>query len=405
MLELIFFLIVNKMRKVCHSEKERGTESFFDKFVNMMLIFILLFILTIAILAYPLLSSIDDPAVKLKFIFQIFSIIFVGSISWTSFVYITQDFKKIGRTKIDPLITDSNSILFYAYSLLLDQFYKGSCLKWQSGRKICFFWRSLLGVAFELFLISYLYPRFLQYQISEFFAEPGLMVFFNALVILLPISITLFFVFVILLIMMTTTLILILLWIGVWILPIDIKPFIEMGDTQLYGDTVINCLYSLSIAIGLLPLLTVITQIDFPKLQIYYQLSEKFHNFTAGNVTIIFKNAIDYSFSLINFDSILKFILFIYLYIFCVLLSLCILWVLHYHIVKRKDNEITRLEGMMSSIDFVEPGNFLDRDRNQYLLSLYQQLLNLHEWPVKRFFILDLLISALLLFFSQLLGT
>lgn len=43
--------------------------------------------------------------------------------------------------------------------------------------------------------------------------------------------------------------------------------------------------------------------------------------------------------------------------------------------------------------DFLEPENFVNRDRNRYLLSLYHKLLNLHEWPVKRFFIRDLLIQ------------
>jgi hypothetical protein len=403
-LELLFFLIIDRIRSICRSKKERGTELLFDKSINMMIIFIALFVSTIAILAYPLLIATDDLEVKLWYIFQVFSIIFVGSLSWTAFVYVTQDFKILGKTKIYPLVTDSDSFLFFLYSLLLDQFYKGSCLKWQSGQKIRFFWRSLFGEGFVLVMLSYLYPRMIQYQTSTFLAGPEVMSFFNLLVTLLPLIITLFFVFVILFIMMTIPLTLVLLLIGVWILPVEIKPFINMGDTQIYGDTVINCLYSLAIAIGLMPLLTAITQIDFPKLQIYNQLSEKFHNLTAGNATVIIKNAIDNSFSLITFDSFSKFLIFIYLYIICILLSLCILWILHYHIKKKKDYDIKRLEGMISDIDFIEPGNFLDRDRNQYLLSLYQKVLNLHEWPVKRFFILDMIISALLLFISRLFG-
>jgi len=400
-LEWLFFLIVDGIRKKYHSEKERGSESFFDKFVNMMIMFSFLFVLTILMLAYPLITAQDTVEIKIRYIFGILAIILLGVISWTGFVYATQDFKKVSRTKIYPLVMSYDS---FVYSVFLTQFFNGFCWKWSSGRKIHFFIRSFFGILYVLSMIQMLFPKYCEPPITAFLSDFSITTFFEALVTLLPMAIMLFFIFVILMIMMTMILILLFLLIGVLILPVKIKPFIDMGDTKEYGDNVINCLYTLGIAIGLLPFLTVITQIDFPKLQIYYQISEKFHNLTLGNASSVIKNTIDQTFSYIPLDSFSKFLPFIYLYLFSVFLSLCIILVLHYHIVRRKNEEITRLEGMISYIDFVQPENFVNRDRNSYFLSLYQQLLNFHEWPVRKTFVVNLIISALLLFISRLLG-
>jgi len=251
------------------------------------------------------------------------------------------------------------------------------------------------GLSFKFFLII---------PINTLILHPGIFEFFQTLVILFPIVVIFFFTFIVLLIILSVILILIFLIVGVLILPIEIKPFIDMGDTKEYGDIVINSLYTLGFAIGLLPLIDTLNKIDFTKIPISILISDKIQNLTIGNVTDILKNTLVYSINDVSMGSILKYTSFISIYLISVFLAISILIVLHYNIKKRKNEELSRIEGMISCYDFVEPNNFVNRDRKHYLLSLYSLLLSLHEWPVKRFFILDLVISALLLFISRLVG-
>jgi hypothetical protein len=82
-------------------------------------------------------------------------------------------------------------------------------------------------------------------------------------------------------------------------------------------------------------------------------------------------------------------------------LAIVTITIIHFRIKGRKKEEQMRLEGMISYINFPEPENFVNRNRNQYLLALYREIQNLHEWPAKRIFILEFLFSVLLLFISR----
>jgi hypothetical protein len=119
------------------------------------------------------------------------------------------------------------------------------------------------------------------------------------------------------------------------------------------------------------------------------------------NFTVMTKEAINHSFDVVSVGTFSKYGAFLQLFFILALIAVVIIIIIHFRIAGRKNDEIKRLEGMISYINFPEPENYMNQNRNQYLLSLYRELQNLREWPVKRIFVLELLISVLLLFISR----
>jgi len=66
-LEILFFTIIDKTRKLFHSEKNRSLESFFDKVINMLIIFFILFVLTSLFFILPVISAPGDLFKKIMF--------------------------------------------------------------------------------------------------------------------------------------------------------------------------------------------------------------------------------------------------------------------------------------------------------------------------------------------------
>jgi hypothetical protein len=191
--------------------------------------------------------------------------------------------------------------------------------------------------------------------------------------------------------------------------PLDINPYIEMGNTQKYGNMIISTLYNSALAVGIIPLLLMIgdffSYFDSSKISVLQNTISNLDQQTLTNVTNSAKEIINQSFNqsmnIVTIGSFSKYFGWILIFVFLTSISIAIIIILHYRIKERKSEEQMRLEGMLSYSSISEPENWANRDRYQYNISLYQQLSNLHEWPVKKIFILDVFLSVLLLFISH----
>src|SRR5208337_2547207 len=91
LLELLFFTIVNGIRRLGNSKKEYEYETFFDKLINMLMIFLLLLCFVCFVIALPLISSPETVDLKINSIYGYFIISLFVAISWAGFVYLSQD--------------------------------------------------------------------------------------------------------------------------------------------------------------------------------------------------------------------------------------------------------------------------------------------------------------------------
>jgi len=196
--------------------------------------------------------------------------------------------------------------------------------------------------------------------------------------------------------------ILLIILIAVLALPLEIKPFIEMGDTKKYGEIIVYSLYLSGLVIGVYPLLSVMNQIDINNLPISQMSYQIIANQTFGNIISILKRTVSSSLNEITIGSISSIMILFYIFFIFVSMAVAIVIALHYRINQKKTEEIERLESMLSYINFSQSENPVNSNRNQYLLSQYENILTLHEWPIKKRFVLQLLISMLFLFISHL---
>ena len=94
----------------------------------------------------------------------------------------------------------------------------------------------------------------------------------------------------------------------------------------------------------------------------------------------------------------MKYSQWIAIFILIVIFALVVIFIIRYRIRQEKKLEISYLENKLYSTNLQSPKSFVDREKNRYLLLLYNQVQNLHEWPVKRIFLLEVLFSFALLF-------
>lgn len=182
-------------------------------------------------------------------------------------------------------------------------------------------------------------------------------------------------------------------------LPIEINPFIEMGGTEKYGKLIVHCMYIFAFALGIFPIIQLIPKINVTTTQL-----PQLEGLTLGNVTIFFKTTIFdpiYQMPIGTFSNYYNVITTFILYTF---IAVILILLLHNRIKDQKTKDLNRLEGMILYIDFFNTDGPVNRERNQYLLYLYEKISNLHEWPIKKIFIVELLFSVLLLFISSIFG-
>jgi hypothetical protein len=171
-----------------------------------------------------------------------------------------------------------------------------------------------------------------------------------------------------------------------------------MGGTQKYGDIIIKTLYCSGFAIGISPLSGFIYAMDFSKILSFSNIFSDAENLTWANVTFNIKEI----FLTQTMNNVIAgsaiYIRSIFFFIFLVFLAILIIIKIHQLIKQRKNEEQIKIEEMLSCI---KPENIAGCERDHCVLTLYNHLLNLHEWPVKNSsFIINLVISTMFLFIS-----
>jgi len=397
---LLFFLITNSfkgvIRKFFHHE---NSESYEGKKVNFipdcLIIFFSLCIVSSLFLFLPMFATPADPLKTILFL-EFFFIVFFSSIAWTGYVYLIQEYRSLIRKKI--LVTIEKPTTPDNYRLFLQHFINGTYIEICSGfgyrvyliSILAFFTILSLVISQSSYVISALHALIFNFSLTTIISF--FMMFFTLTL--------LFFVsFIIFSIEYTSIAILFFLAYTTQELQLEINVLIDMGDTEKYGKFIVNCMYLFAFSLGIFPLIQLI-----PKMQAMTFQIPQFDNLTFGNVTIILKTTVYDPISKIPISSFSNYNIVILTFILYSGIAVAIMVFLHIQIKEEKEKELDRLEGMIKHIDFFNSEGPANRERNQYLLYLYERVSNLHEWPIKKIFILDLLISALLLFISSIFG-
>lgn len=393
----IFYRIPFWIDNIPSIDQDHSQGSFLKKTSNFIIIFLVSVMISFTILIIPLSILPQDPSEN-SVLLQLILILFFGSLTWTSFVYLSINFKDFLRTKI---VSSPQQCRCPFRKSLLIQIVNGFCFEWPSGKTIRIYFRDFIGLCATTFLIGlYLIIR---YQVT--LTQPSLGsinvigVFLN---IIFPIFLVSFIFFSIVVSGLTILQIFYILTGTVLFLPKQyINPYLEMGGTQKFGDIIVHALYQLAIALGLLPIILFIVKSDFSKIFLLPNTLSTLENQSLDNITISLKSAILQSFGQIHISDFSRYDAFIEVFFIFVAISVVLLLILHFLIKARKDQELQQLDDVLGYDDFYNQENPANRTRIQYYLTLYQQLLTLHEWPVKKMFILDLIISVLLLFISH----
>jgi hypothetical protein len=399
-LVFLFFLIVNtfkkNIRKIFRREISENSECKKVNFIpDCLIIFISLIIVCSLFLCLPILVTPDDP-LKTILLLEFFCIVFFSSIAWTGYVFLIQEFQDLIREKI--LVTIEKPTTPENYRRFLQHFFNGVFIEFPSGFGFRFYLITILAfltilnftISQSSFAITSVHALIFQFSLTT------IILFF---MMVFTIALMLFVTFIIFSIEFTSIAILFFLFYTAQDLQLDINVLIEMGGTEKYGRFIVNCMYLFAFALGIFPLIQLI-----PKMQAVTFQIPQLDNLTFGNVTVFLKTTIYDPFSQMPISSFSNYHIVILTFILYTGIAVAIMFFLHVQIKEEKVKELDRLEGMIKYIDFFNTDGPANRERNQYLLYLYERVSNLHEWPMKKIFVLDLFISALLLFISSIFG-
>ncbi|MGA9086962.1 MAG: hypothetical protein ACLQMU_11225 [Methanoregula sp.] len=155
-----------------------------------------------------------------------------------------------------------------------------------------------------------------------------------------------------------------------------------------------------------------INEINFSKIILIIESAKDplgITNNTWTNVTflaneVISKSTQEIATEIANGGQFHQIITFFGIFIGYILFAIAIFLVFHFRIKKRKDSELSKIDGILAEINVYESNNPFLSNRIQHLLLLHQKLLSTSEWPVRKAVFIDIIISALLLFIPKLLG-
>ena len=386
--------IITRLRKHLHTEQRSNPEPLFTRSTDIIRLFLILCIISLIFLGIPLLITPNDP-IKDKVIFQLILFLILGSICWEGFVYLWREFKNLVRTKVVPVMGQEEVNQFEPMFIFI---FNGILFEWRSGKSFRFLWIDIfILIALHDTIYSFILPNLSKVSFTPFNFDAILLFF----VMVLTFLISFFFELITLSTLIWVMSILFFFIMAIQIFRIEINPYIEMGGTRKFGEIVISCLYYSAFAIGIFPLLSIVSTIDFSKILTLQNTFSSLENQSWTNVTFGIKDTIFQQLDRVPIGSFSIYLVWMIIFGAFVLLALIIIIMLHYRITERKREEQKKLEELISSIDF-NSENFENRDRNQYLLSVYRELTNLYEWPVKKIFVLNLLIAIMLLFISRL---
>lgn len=385
--ELLFFFIIQKI----HGKNNWMRLS--EKFFNIVILYLIICIISSFFFIIPVILN-PNSTTLFTFAINLLFLLF-ASISWAYFIYLSQDFKDLIQRKILPEIKHHRIFL-----KLLNQFLNGTYCEW--GRlKFRVYMRSffLLFPILGLLILTY---RFLQTNFNFNINFESTLFLLN---FLYNSFFGIFLAFLFIFIIITVVFIILFLFLFVMIIPITIKPYIEMGDTKKYGEIIVGCLYLIAFVLGIFPLNYLITHFNINELPISQLSIIPIQHQTVGNITFLIRQTVTESINEISFGRFTDFggyiLFFSILFFFC----LSIILRIHYRISKKKQEEQNRLENSISSIDFsqndVQIDNQINIQRDQYLLIQYEKIIALKEWPVHRTFPISIIISIFLLFISK----
>jgi len=390
--EKIFYIVTDRVRAVFDSEINRKKGLFFDQFLVDTIIFFLFFFAICWLFYYVSLDYLSNDPGKNIVLGQLFVLVLLTSIIWAGYVYIIQSFKNLTQEKFLPAVEKCPDSRL-DYPKMFNLLFSGSRIEWNSGFGLNFYIRSyLIGMPLSLGIIFLTIKPVSELLSQVFFSHSAdaLIALYLSIVVL---SIGAIAMFLILMSLFTVPILFIYLLIAVRFLPLEINSLHEMGGTGQFVTMIINCIYLISFAIGTLPILSAIGKLDLTS--IHFPMPEG----TLGNVTTFVKGEFVKSVNAIPIDSFSKYISFIEIFLVFILLALLVIAALHFRIKRHKEEVLSELERIISDTDFTHPDN---KENNLYYLSLYEKVLATSEWPIKKIFAIELVISVLPLFISLL---
>jgi len=399
-IETLFLLVLGLFRKIARFKLERKGDSTVGIFlIDLGVIFSFLGLVPLMLCNALTLIFPEDPARNFYFL-EIFVISFFISISWTGFVYLNHNFRNLIGAKILSIQIDYERSSDQRYHTFIRQYFNGTCLKWKSGREFRVHLRSatylLFIIIFGLKIFCEPFLQFLLHVFTNYSIE--LAVILLILYIFTFILCSLFFL-IIWYVLFSVALILSFLF-GVSLdIPIEINPLLEMGGTKEYGNIIIKSIYLASFSIASIPLLLAISKLGaMGEIEIVQLTSQTF-----GNLTSELRYSLVNSIGETSINNLLTYSSYLIVLFSFIILSIMITVLLHDRIKQRKMELIQRIESQITSVDFIQTDNQNDRDRRQYLLDIYEKTIRSSEWPIKKTFVIELIISALPIIISYLL--
>lgn len=396
-LETIFFKIIDGSIKFFANVKiERGKKSVaIDFFLDLIYISLILEMVTQTILLLPSLVASGDPYVGV-FSIQLVVITLFCAISWTGYVYLNDDFRKFVKAKIIPVLEKYGYTIDTNFYGLFRQFFNGVNLKWQSGFSLRFHWRTVFYLAI-LLLFCLTSSRIIGQLFSVFFQTPTVITFLSLVLGIFSFIIVALFVLIFTFTLLTIIAIFFCLFVSVTGLNIELNPLIEMSGTQKYGEIIVKSLFLLSFVFASFPALLILTKIKtVPTIEF-----SQFSNLTFGNISTIINDKVVKTVNEAPINTLSEYYSIFLLFFFFVVAAIVIIFILHYRIKQRKLEELQNIENQLSKIDFLQISDPTMAERHQYFLSLHERISNSYEWPIKRIFVIELMLAVLPLLVSH----
>lgn len=388
--ERIFYKFVDYNREECGTVPDRVNELFFDRFIIDAVKFSLILLSFYWIFYYlPLYYLTDEPNKNAVF-WQLTFFVFLISVLWGGYVCTIQQFKNLTRNKFLPAF-EKYPGEFAIYRRLFRQLFSGFILKWRSGLRINLYLRSsLIGLFVLSWIIVFMNGSVLS-RIFELFSSFDLKSLLGFYLSTFVISLGILEIFFIFLILGTVFILFIYLLLTIRSLPLEMNSLREQGGTQEFGGFILNCIYLVSLSLGSVLIIPMVGKLDPASL--HMQIPEK----TIGETFSGFHDAVSQSVAAVPISNLSHFSIYIEIFLIFLCLAIIVILMLHYEIKRKKEATLKTLEHIMSKIDFTKPD---DKEDKQYYLSLYEKISLSGEWPLKKIFVLELIISFLPLFIS-----
>ena len=389
--ERIFYIIVDGVRSLFNSKIDRNNGLFFDQFfVDMLIFFCISFFLVNTFYYLPLELLSNDPSKNILFS-QLFVVVALTSMLWAGYVYIIQSFKNLTREKFLPAI-DKIPNTIVNYPRMFRQFFAGVRIEWYSGFGFNIYVRSSLIIWSLIIWIIYSMRDSWIGMVWAVFISHSVDALISLYLSTAAVSIVAILAFMTFLVIITVPVIFFYLLALVRFLPIDINPLHDMGGMGSLGKIIVHCIFLVSLALGLIPIFSILGKIDLGFLS---QIKIPAEN--LGNATAFVRTEIVQSVSAVPTNSVSKYIGFIELYCIYIILAFLVILIIHDRIKRRKEEVLSQLEQKISTINF---NNGENKENNMYYLELYEKVSGSSEWPLKKIFAVELIISLLPLLIS-----